>query len=656
VSNTLRLLIIEDNEDDVWLVLRELQRGGYDVSWLRVETADAMRQALAGQPWDAVISDFSMPQFNLPQALAELKRSGLDLPFIIVSGTIGEESAVAALKAGAHDFLSKGNLTRLVPALEREMREVLVRRERRERERELDAIAGLTRALRGANTRAEMLQIVLEQAMDLAKASSALIAGLDPYTGGLLIEAVAGHAPMSVGQRWPAGEGLLGRVVAGGLPRLSSSQDVAPGPAPGGLHPGGCVPLIAQQHTLGALWVGRQAEITLAELGLLAAFADIAATALHRSALFEQTQERLQRLTALRAIDLAINASLDMRVILDVLLAQVQAQLRVDAACVLLARPVSQTLEFAAGRGFRTPAASRAPVRYGAEPAGAAALERRMIQLTDLDQHRPASPRWAELAVEGFRAYIAVPLVAKGHVNGVLEVFHRQPLEVEEEWLEFLETLAGQAAIAIDNTSLFDGLQRSNAELAHAYDATIEGWSRALDLRDRETEGHTQRVTELTMQLGRRLGMDPAELVHVRRGALLHDIGKMGIPDHILLKPGPLSEEEWVIMRRHPTYAYELLSPISYLRPALVIPLYHHEKWDGSGYPHGLRGTEIPLAARAFAVADVWDALQSHRPYRPGWAKDKIRDYIQQQSGSHFDPDVVAIALDVIAESEQPPP
>jgi putative nucleotidyltransferase with HDIG domain len=226
-------------------------------------------------------------------------------------------------------------------------------------------------------------------------------------------------------------------------------------------------------------------------------------------------------------------------------------------------------------------------------------------------------------------------------VNGVLEIFHRSALDADQEWLEFLETLAGQAAIAINNTSLFNGLQRSNADLARAYDATLEGWSRALDLRDKETEGHSQRVTELTLRLALALGVSQNDLVHVRRGALLHDIGKMGIPDGILLKPGPLSDEEWVIMRRHPTHAYELLSPITYLRPALDIPLYHHEKWDGTGYPHGLAGDQIPLTARLFAVADVWDALRSDRPYRKSWDEDKTRAYLRDQSGLHFDPAVV---------------
>jgi putative two-component system response regulator len=192
--------------------------------------------------------------------------------------------------------------------------------------------------------------------------------------------------------------------------------------------------------------------------------------------------------------------------------------------------------------------------------------------------------------------------------------------------------------------------ERANIEEAHqqlltAYEATIEGWSHAMDLRDKETEGHTQRVTEMTLKLAQTMGMNDEQMVHVRRGALLHDMGKLGVPDQILLKPGHLTTEEWVIMREHPKYAYEMLEKVTYLQPALDIPYCHHEKWDGSGYPRGLKGEEIPLAARLFAIVDVWDALISDRPYRPAWNREKALAYIQEQSGKHFDPHVVEAFL-----------
>lgn len=192
-------------------------------------------------------------------------------------------------------------------------------------------------------------------------------------------------------------------------------------------------------------------------------------------------------------------------------------------------------------------------------------------------------------------------------------------------------------------------LREANAQLLNAYEATIEGLSNALDLRDRETEGHSRRVTEVTVKLAQALKFNEEEIIHIRRGALLHDIGKIGIPDSILHKPASLSEEEWTNMRKHPQFAYDMLSPIEYLRPALAIPYSHHEKWDGTGYPRGLKGEVIPLAARIFAVVDVWDALTSDRPYRKAWSTEEATQYIKDQSGAHFDPQVVNVFLNMIA-------
>jgi len=201
-------------------------------------------------------------------------------------------------------------------------------------------------------------------------------------------------------------------------------------------------------------------------------------------------------------------------------------------------------------------------------------------------------------------------------------------------------------------------LLETSEELRIAYDATLQGWSSALELREYETAGHSQRVVETTLTLARAMGIKAEDLVHIQRGALLHDIGKMGIPDSILLKPGPLSQDEWVIMRQHPIYAYNLLSKIPFLFPALDIPNYHHKRWDGSGYPKGLKGKEIPLAARIFAVVDVWDALSHDRPYRLAWEEEKVIDYLKEQAGREFDPQVVNaffLTPNVLAGKKQKP-
>ena len=361
----------------------------------------------------------------------------------------------------------------------------------------------------------------------------------------------------------------------------------------------------------------------------------------------EQIQRHLNRLNALHSIDKAITSSFDLGLTADVLLTQVVTQLEVDAATILRLNPHTAMLEYIEGKGFRTTALKYTRLKLGESNAGRAAIERNIVMIKNLKENQDGFERSETFPDEGFISYIAVPLIAKGQVRGILELFHRSPLLAEPEWMGFVETIAGQAAIVMDNATLFEDLQRSNVELTLAYDSTIEGWSRALDMRDKETEGHSQRVTEMTLRIAREIGVKDEEFTHIRRGALLHDIGKMGIPDSILLKPGQLTDEEWEIMKNHPRYAYDMLKNIEYLRPALDIPHCHHEKWDGTGYPRELKGKEIPLAARIFAVVDVWDALCSDRPYRPAWPKEKVLEHIRSLSGTHFDPQIVETFLKI---------
>ena len=364
--------------------------------------------------------------------------------------------------------------------------------------------------------------------------------------------------------------------------------------------------------------------------------------------LFDESQRRLKQVEALHSIDLTISASMDLRMTLNILLKHVESLLEVDAADILLLIPNSQQFKFSAGRGFHTNGMERTSVRPGTSFAGRAALERKTVVVSGelmAQADREFSKTYER---EGFVAYAGAPLIAKGQIKGVREVYHRSGHQSESEWLNLLETLASRAAIAIDNTQLFNDLQLSNLELTLAYDATIAGWSRAMDLRDKETEGHTQRVTEMTVRLARELGHVEEEIVHIRRGALLHDMGKMGIPDEILQKPGPLTDDEWVVMRKHPQYAYQMLSPISYLNQALTIPYYHHERWDGSGYPHGLKGEQIPFFARMFAVVDVWDALSSDRPYRKQMHPREVAEYLEKEAGRLFDKEIVEKFLPLI--------
>jgi putative nucleotidyltransferase with HDIG domain len=397
----------------------------------------------------------------------------------------------------------------------------------------------------------------------------------------------------------------------------------------------------------------RAAELALANKELLFQNEEKEKRAAELALANKDIVRRMQNIQALQKIDRAIVGTLDLNLTLRVVLEQTKAELNVDAATILLLNPHTPVLEFAAGIGFRSNAIERSRLRLGEGLDGRAALEGRTTTITDLQENSAQFARASLLADEGFVTYFSAPIIVKGQLKGVLEVFHRSPLRPDQDWLDFLEVLVGQTAIAVDSASLLANLQRSNRELIDAYDSTIEGWSHALDLRDKETEGHTLRVTEMALKLARAAGIAEEELVHVRRGALLHDIGKMGVPDYILLKPAKLTDEEWVAMRKHPTFAFELLSPIAYLRAALDIPYCHHEKWDGSGYPRGLKGDQISLVARLFAVVDVWDALRSDRPYRQAWSKEKVIEHIKSLSGTHFDPKAVELFLNMMNEDEK---
>ena len=416
------------------------------------------------------------------------------------------------------------------------------------------------------------------------------------------------------------------------------------------------VPMIAHNSVIGVLQVQsyRPNRYSEGDAELLSVVANAAAAAIENARLFTEVNRRIEQLQALHEIDSAISSSHDLRITLDVLLGYTISQLGVDAAAVLQLNPHTYSLDYSAGVGFRTSHAEIERLPFDEGFAGRVASQRNMLTITNIPAETLNRVFANFIGKEAFTTYIGIPLIAKGLLVGILEIYHRTPLPMNAYWMDFLKTLAGQAALAIDNTELFMRLQESNNQLVMAYDATIEGWSHALDLRDKETEGHTLRVTELTVQLARVMNIPDNQLIHIRRGALLHDIGKMGVPDHILLTPHKHPTDEWQIMRRHPQYAYDLLSPIRYLQQSLDIPFSHHEHWDGNGYPRGLKGELIPPAARIFAIVDVWDAIRSDRPYRPAWSEEKAMEYVKELSGKQFDPRVAEAFLKMM--TKEPPP
>ena len=358
----------------------------------------------------------------------------------------------------------------------------------------------------------------------------------------------------------------------------------------------------------------------------------------------DQLKVRESQLGALMGIGRTINSSLGKKRVLEEVMDTLIALMRAERGFLMLRR-FDGELEFETARGIDHVNLDDEMFKVSRTIVERVAATGETI-LTTNAQEDPRFENQMSVASYRLRSILCVPLKIKDKLIGVIYVDNRARAGIFQTQDQALITaFADQAAVAIDNAQLFDDLQAKNRELEEAYQATLEGWVSALDMRDKETEGHTQRVTVLTQRLARAMGVDDAQMVHITRGALLHDIGKMAIPDSILLKPGALTEEERELIKQHPKYAYDMLKTIDFLRPAIDIPHYHHEKWDGSGYPDGLQGEEIPFPARIFPVIDVWDALTSNRPYRKGLPHEEVKARIKADAGSHFDPQVVEAFL-----------
>ncbi|MGQ0604173.1 MAG: HD domain-containing phosphohydrolase [Anaerolineales bacterium] len=361
---------------------------------------------------------------------------------------------------------------------------------------------------------------------------------------------------------------------------------------------------------------------------------------------------------------------------------QAEAELRADAAIHDLARSAVSEMDFDAtaqslvdqlgevvnadgcyialwdeGQRRVIPAAAYGPFRETYRNMHVAQPEERTLTQSVIEARRTLvvedvrnSPYIGPRLAERFKAQsvIGVPLIAGNAALGAALITFNTAHHFTPDEIARVERLCGPIALVMAKAKLIEQLQAAHAELTTAYETTLEGLAKALELRDKETEGHTQRVTEMTVRLAREVGITEDEIVHIRRGALLHDIGKIGVPDSVLRKPSSLTVVEMSVMRKHPEYAYELISAIEFLYPAIDIPYCHHEKWDGTGYPRGLRGDAIPLAARIFAVVDVWDALSSDRPYRQAWPPEKVTEHMRSLSGTHFDPEVVEAFLKLL--------
>lgn len=346
------------------------------------------------------------------------------------------------------------------------------------------------------------------------------------------------------------------------------------------------------------------------------------------------------KLIHLPGISAALNSSLDTNQVLLSVIDTINNLIDAERS-VLMMRDEKGELAFKLGRTREMETLSKDDLTISRSVL-TQVLEQRGPVLTTNAQEDPRFVDQSSVILHNLRSILCVPLIVKDEIIGVIFSDNKsQAGKFGNMDQNLLMGIAHQAAVAIQNANLFEQLKQSNIELQIGYNNTLEGWARALELRDNETQGHTQRVTQMTIELAKYMKIEMDQLIQIRRGALLHDIGKMGIPDGILNKPGHLSLEERAVMEKHPEYARELISQIDFLKPAVDIPYSHHEHWDGTGYPLGLKGEDIPFSARIFAVVDVWDAMTTDRPYRKALAEEDVLAYIQEKSGVYFDPQVV---------------
>lgn len=522
------------------------------------------------------------------------------------------------------------------------------------REQEHKAIVAISDALRELGTEEEVVERAFEEIRHVLDTPHALIAirGEEGIDQRVRVVHACGKWKELLHQDSTYDEGIIGYVLKAREPYRSPA--VAEDPrclrpeVVKGLSGFMAVPMVSKDDVFGVLALGREERYDDSDLEIAKALACLLATAVARMRHERSLQRRMRELSILHDIDLAISNSLDLAFVLGEVLTQVLSHLGVDAAAVHLIDKATNTILCKAARGFLTAHVWHARPKVGKGLLGSVVLQRAPVLVQGTEEIRKRCLRDKMLEEERFVAYAGFPLNVRGEVVGVLEIFNRTPLKLSSEWVNFAECVAGQVAVAVANAELYTSLERMHGELLAAYEATIEGWARAQELRDVYTERHCLRVTERFLELAQHVGYEGESLVIMRRGALLHDIGKIAIPDAILKKPGPLTEEEWQVMREHPRLALEMLRPIKFLERSLDIPAYHHERWDGNGYPFRLKGEEIPHAARLFAVVDVFDALVSERPYRAAWSEEDAKNYIAAQAGSQFDPQVVKAFLNLL--------
>ncbi len=525
-----------------------------------------------------------------------------------------------------------------------------------ERQREMEIMLSISAALRPASSPEEIMKTLLDQLTILTGAEGAVILTPDEHNTRLVIRAASGLLSELEGISNPNTADELSNLLITERTKVINVNL-------GQLRPDLSrkwqrqfvvgQPLVASGLTIGGLWVIRKQVFTDQEIRMINAISDIAATAIQRASLTLETNLYAQKMKIISDMGRSMSETLHPDRIFALLNATIH-NLFDDIAAVLVSRYDVKNLaihcDYCSLNGVAANPQSLPVLPF--DPTGSGnqswVIQNQRPKILN---HLPANFKnilYFEDNSSQPRSGIYLPMIAEGKVIGVLHVQSYKENRFNDRDIHMLSMVANTTAISLANASLFDTLQVSNRELVSAYDATLRGWAQALELRDQETKGHSVEVVELTLKFAAAAGIPETEMDHIRRGALLHDIGKIAIPDSILNKPGTLNDDEWQIMRQHPVYAYQLLKEIDFLEPSLVIPYAHHERWDGSGYPRGLSAAEIPLPARLFAIVDVWNALQRDRPYRNAWSQEKTIQYLKEQAGRQFDPRLVDLFLNLI--------
>lgn len=630
-TRPIKVLYAEHNAVDIELTQRHIKTHAphiqLDIIKNAVEMKELLARATAETKYDVLLIDFHLPGEDILTLVKHIiADKNFEYPIVLITGQGNEETAVSVLKLGVVDYLVKANgyLYRLPAVLENAHNLITVFHEKE--------------ALAVSEAR---FRLLAENASDLI---FRLVFDPPPVRFDYLspsIQKITGYSPEEIYEN----PNIILDASREKIPTIEALNEMlAESPSPEIIFP-----FITKDGA--RIIIELRGQLTRTENGQIQKLEGIARDITDRIEIETKLQNRMHRLNSLHTIDTAINSSFDLRFTYQVLLEQVLALTKGNAAGIAFYDTEIKMGKMINSIGFRSSESSM-ETYMGRDPLiERASMERRLVMADKDEIHSNNYPLSKFFREEGFINYCVVPLVVKGAVKGFLGIFFKEDTPMDPEILNFLETIAQQAAIAMESTQNFERLQQTNQELLQAYDDTLAGWINFLDLRDEKTEGHTMRVVDFTMNICKTMGFSPKELMEIHRGVLLHDIGKVGVPDSILNKPGPLTEEEMLVMKKHPVYAYQMLYPIAFLRPSLDIPYCHHEKWDGTGYPRGLKGKEIPLSARIFAIVDVFDALTSDRPYRKAWEVDRTIDYLRDNSGSHFDPDILELCIAVLKGS-----